>query len=37
VIGEGGVGLKIRYAPELYYAILADAAQAATARRQRSV
>lgn len=36
VIGEGGVGLKIRYAPEPYYAILADAAQAA-ARRQRTI
>jgi Tfp pilus assembly protein PilZ len=34
---EGGVGLKIRYAPEPYYAILADAAQGATGRRHRSV
>ena len=37
VVVEGGVGLKIRYAPELYYALLADAAQASTARRHRAV
>ncbi len=37
VVVEGGVGLKIRYAPEPYYAILADAAQGATGRRHRTV
>ena len=37
IVVEGGVGLKIRYAPELYYALLADAAQVATTRRHRAV
>jgi Tfp pilus assembly protein PilZ len=37
VIGEGGVGLKICYAPEPYYALLADALQASIAKRHRSV
>jgi Tfp pilus assembly protein PilZ len=34
---EGGVGLKIRYAPEPYYAILADVAQGSTGRPNRNL
>ena len=36
VIEAGGVGLKIRYAPEPYYALLADTAQSPTGKRHRS-
>ena len=32
VVEKGGVGLKIRYAPEPYYALLIDAAQATATR-----
>jgi Tfp pilus assembly protein PilZ len=36
-IAEGGLGLKIRFAPEQYYQILAEAAQASASGPRRAV
>lgn len=36
-VAEGGLGLRIRYAPEPYFALLAEAARASAPASERSV